>query len=257
MTISRDFKGIWTPREIWLDRTLTYFEKALLSEIHSLDGQEGCFASNEYLCEFFNEKERKIQDGLAKLKAKGYVYQVSFDGRTRVLKTSLNPNIDKSLFSTSEVLESAPLPPPKSTPLSYIYNKENNKDYKQQQQAAAVAEKKYEVREDDIQYENSKGDKLSISQSEVFKHFIKLPYSTDIIKKAISSMKSTTKIVNNPLKLLESICKTMNENSKLDIKPADKKETKKTPVKEANHITWAEFEKQQKLKEENKNVSKL
>ncbi len=126
---------------------------------------------------------------------------------------------------------------------------------KQQQPVAAVEEKKSESREDDVQYENSKGEKLSVSQSEIFRHFVKLPYSTEIIKKAISSMQSTTKIVNNPLKLLESICKTMHENSKPDIKPTEKKEVKKIAIKDANHITWAEYEKQQKLKDErDKNV---
>jgi hypothetical protein len=108
--LPRDFKGIWISREIWLDQSLTYFEKCLLAEIHSLNGPDGCFASNEYLCNFFNERERKIQDGLAKLKAKGYLYIESFDGRTRVLRTSLTPNNDKSLFSTSGVSDSAPLP---------------------------------------------------------------------------------------------------------------------------------------------------
>lgn len=107
--LPRDFKGIWIPREIWLDQTMNYFEKCLLAEIHSLNGQDGCFASNEYLCNFFNEKERKIQDALAKLKAKGYIYIESFDGRTRILRTNLNPENDKSKFSTSGVQDSAPL----------------------------------------------------------------------------------------------------------------------------------------------------
>lgn len=116
LDLPRDFKGIWTPREIWLDRRLNYFERALFSEIHSLNGKDGCFASNEYLCNFFEEKERKIQDGLAKLKAIGYIWVESFDGRTRVLRTTLTPDIKqippdpvKSLFSTSGVSDSAPL----------------------------------------------------------------------------------------------------------------------------------------------------
>jgi hypothetical protein len=134
--ISRDFKGIWIPKEIWLDDQLTYFEKFLLAEIHSLNGKDGCFASNEYFCNFFNERERKIQDGLAKLKAIGYIYVESFDGRIRILRTNLNIEKGKSLFSTSGVSNSAPLPPPNSTPLSYIYSKDDNKE--QQQEVSAV-----------------------------------------------------------------------------------------------------------------------
>ena len=128
----RDFKGIWIPKEVWLDTSLSYFEKFLLSEIDSLDNEDGCFASNDYFCKFFNEKERKIQDALANLKAKGYIYIEKFDGRKRTMRSNLKR--DKSLFSTSEVQkpndntlfstpgvsDSAPLP-------LYIDNKEIEK----------------------------------------------------------------------------------------------------------------------------------
>lgn len=134
---SRDFKGIWIPSSIWLDRRLTYFERCLLAEIHSLDGQNGCFASNEYLCEFFQERERKIQEGLSKLKELGYIYQESFDGRVRVLRTRMTPENDKSLFSTPGVSNSAPLTCQNPHPSHNIDNKAYNKE--QQQQHADVA----------------------------------------------------------------------------------------------------------------------
>lgn len=124
MTISRQFKGIWIPAEIWLDRSLSYFEKSLLSEIHSLEGEDGCFASNEYLAEFFNERIRKIQEGIALLKERGYVASKDFDGRQRVLITSLNPKNDKSLFSTPDVRNSAPQTCGIPHPPLYIENKE-------------------------------------------------------------------------------------------------------------------------------------
>jgi hypothetical protein len=139
LELPRDFKGIWIPREIWLDRRLTYFERALFSEIHSLNGKDGCFASNEYFCAFFEEKERKIQDGLAKLKSIGYIWVESFDGRTRILRTTLTPEIKqispepvKSLFSTSGVSDFAPLGceiPHPSTGADTLYReKKDNKE---------------------------------------------------------------------------------------------------------------------------------
>ena len=142
--ISRDFKGVWIPKKIWMDKRLTYFEKCLLAEIHSLDGERGCFASNEYLGNFFDEKERKIQQGISKLKQLGYVYQHSFDGRIRVLKTCMEPD-DKLIFSTSDLSNSTPLGSGISHPSSYIvYNKEDNKEDNtppnpQQQNAATAA----------------------------------------------------------------------------------------------------------------------
>ena len=66
--LPRDFKGIWIPKEIWLHQELSIEEKVLLAEIESLDGEDGCFASNEYFTKFFNWRERKLQDHLAKLK---------------------------------------------------------------------------------------------------------------------------------------------------------------------------------------------
>lgn len=138
---SRDFKGIWIPKEIWLNRSLSYFEKILLAEIHSLDGEDGCFASNEYFCKFFEERERKIQDALAHLKSLGYIYQVSFDGRTRVLKTNLHPKNDKSLFSTSDLSKiDTPALSKIDTP-SYIDNKDLEKRTTTRPAAAAVSSK--------------------------------------------------------------------------------------------------------------------
>ena len=42
---ARDFKGIWIPKEIWLSEQLSLMEKVLFVEIHSLDNEDGCYAS--------------------------------------------------------------------------------------------------------------------------------------------------------------------------------------------------------------------
>lgn len=84
----RAFKGIWIPAEIWLDENLTALEKIVWAEIDSLDGDDGCYASNEYLSEFCQCSPTKVSKAISKLKSLGYVEQVSFDGRTRVLSTS-------------------------------------------------------------------------------------------------------------------------------------------------------------------------
>lgn len=82
----RQFKGVWIPKEVWLDEKLTYFEKAVYAEIDSLDGEDGCFASNKYLAGFFGCTERNIQRALAHLSELGYVKTEMFDGRKRVIK---------------------------------------------------------------------------------------------------------------------------------------------------------------------------
>ncbi len=92
-SVNRDFKGIWIPREIWLAQNLGCQEKCLWAEIHSLFDREkgGCYASNEYLMNFFGVKERRLQEMIANLKHTGWLIQVSFDGRTRLLKAIIPP----------------------------------------------------------------------------------------------------------------------------------------------------------------------
>jgi len=70
---SRDFKGIWIPKEIWESNQLSIMEKVLFVEIHSLDNERGCYASNRYFSEFFTVSERQIQTHIASLKYKGFI----------------------------------------------------------------------------------------------------------------------------------------------------------------------------------------
>lgn len=70
---ARDFKGVWIPRDIWLSPELSLMEKVLFVEIHSLDNERGCYASNRYFATFFSVSDRQIRTYLAQLKAKGFI----------------------------------------------------------------------------------------------------------------------------------------------------------------------------------------
>jgi len=88
--MERDFKGVWIPREVWLDDSLSALEKVILIEIDSLDTEENhCYASNKYLAEFCRCSEIKVSQAIRKFIFLGYIEQVSFDGRTRILKSRL------------------------------------------------------------------------------------------------------------------------------------------------------------------------
>lgn len=90
MEQQRDFKGVWISKEIWLDKRLSMLEKGILTEICSLDCEEsGCYASNKYLAEFCQCSEASITKAISKLKELGFIYEKSFDGRTRILKTCI------------------------------------------------------------------------------------------------------------------------------------------------------------------------
>lgn len=85
----REFRGVWFPASVWLDRRLNAIEKMILLEIDSLDGERGCYASNKYLADFCQCGESTVSRSITKLKSLGYISIASFDGRTRTLHSCL------------------------------------------------------------------------------------------------------------------------------------------------------------------------
>jgi hypothetical protein len=84
----RDFKGIWIPKEIWLSDQLSLIEKVLFVEIHSLDNERGCFASNKYFADFFGIHERRIRAHIGVLKTKGFVYVTVVNRNERTIRVA-------------------------------------------------------------------------------------------------------------------------------------------------------------------------
>lgn len=91
--MERDFKGVWIPKEIWLDENLTWMEKLLLVEIDSLDKEKGCFASNAYFGKFFQLSGSRISEIIKGLVEKGYITTfLMYDGK-QVKQRVLTPTI--------------------------------------------------------------------------------------------------------------------------------------------------------------------
>jgi hypothetical protein len=84
----RDFKGVWIPKDIWLSRELSLMEKVLFVEIHSLDNERGCFASNRHFAEFFDVSDRQIRTYVGTLKDKGYITVTITNRNERVIRTA-------------------------------------------------------------------------------------------------------------------------------------------------------------------------
>jgi hypothetical protein len=103
---ARDFKGIWIPKEIWLVPGLSKMAIILWAEIHSLYSPRhgGCYASNDYLCEFLGVKERQLQKYLRELKDAGLLKQKAFNGRSRMLLAQV-PAYEQTKFE-DEYIES-------------------------------------------------------------------------------------------------------------------------------------------------------
>lgn len=108
----RDFKGVWIPKQVFLDERLNAIEKIILIEIDSLDVEdsEGCYASNEYLANFCKCSITKVSTSISKLIKLGYLYVSKNDGRKRYLKSRLSnfesQDIKKSEADSPKVKES-------------------------------------------------------------------------------------------------------------------------------------------------------
>lgn len=83
--MDRDFKGVWIPKEIWLNTDLTITEKVLLVEIDSLDKGHGCFKSNAKIGEFLGTTESAVAKMISGLRKKKYIIDLGFDGRKRFI----------------------------------------------------------------------------------------------------------------------------------------------------------------------------
>lgn len=81
-----NFKGVWFPRDLWLDRNISLIEKSILVVVRNLDkGDEHCWATNNYLAEFLQCSVSTITRAIAHLKEIWYVEEV-WEGKTWICR---------------------------------------------------------------------------------------------------------------------------------------------------------------------------
>ena len=143
---NRDFKGVWIPRELWLDGNLTILEKAIMAEIDSLSGEKGCYAGNEYFSKFFGCSVTKVSNTVAKLIDLTYIDLEYFNGRQRILRSNFNFNLLYKM--QSRLAESVSLPYKKCKvdlqkvqAINTTINTKNNKSNNGSEQVAKPTEK--------------------------------------------------------------------------------------------------------------------
>ena len=71
--MQRDFKGVWIPKWIWINKELSVMEKLFLVEIDSLDNSNGCYASNDHFADFFGLSKNRSSTIIKELEKKGFV----------------------------------------------------------------------------------------------------------------------------------------------------------------------------------------
>lgn len=92
--MSRDLNGVWIPKELWLNSDLKVIEKIFLAEIASLDGVNGCYASNSYFSDFFDLSKTRCSAIIKTLKEKGYIRIIRFyeDGKNNLERRIIRVN---------------------------------------------------------------------------------------------------------------------------------------------------------------------
>lgn len=104
--MNRDFKGVWIPRDVWLDKDLGWVEKLFFVEIDSLDNEQGCFASNGYFSKFFGITPQRASQIINSLVEKGKIIsQLEMDGRRvtkRILRVPQHLRYQENLIGYQE-----------------------------------------------------------------------------------------------------------------------------------------------------------
>jgi hypothetical protein len=86
--MTRDFKGVWIPKEIWLDTNLTWMQRLLLVEIDSLDSADHCFASNAHFAQHLQLSKSRISDLVSSLEQDGYIQcSLNYQGKQVIKRT--------------------------------------------------------------------------------------------------------------------------------------------------------------------------
>ena len=72
--MNREFKGVWIPKKLYLEKGLTWTDKLIILEVHSFsnNGLE-CFVSNEHLAEFTQASLSSVEKSISKLVKQGII----------------------------------------------------------------------------------------------------------------------------------------------------------------------------------------
>lgn len=169
------FTGIFLPAEILAIPELTLFETILLSWIDALYCPEhkGCYASNEYLGKAIKgTRENTVAKALSNLRKLGLIENVSFDGRTRVIRALIDRYVDR--VKSKAGLDKNPIAigqksnaeldknPSGVPPCQYLYDSKDNRKERERKSAPArtSSSEKTKERAPNVFLSDSEHDKL-------------------------------------------------------------------------------------------------
>lgn len=126
--MDRAFKGIWIPKDIYLDTNLNWTEKILLLEIDSLDGEEGCFASNEHFAKHLMISKDRVSKLISKLNLLGYITVkiIYKNGSKQIEKRILHSTIGYSRKQLGGIVKNTDTPIGENTDTPIGENNQDN-----------------------------------------------------------------------------------------------------------------------------------
>ena len=162
-----EWTGVWIPREILEDISLTSVQRLLYAEVSAFNE---CFMSNETLAKRCCCSVDTIKRSIADLKEKKYIIQTKFDGRRRWLKA----------YHTLSASAKCHYQPVQNAPL------DNNIDNKKKETVETSE------LEEVVEYWNTVHDTKYRSISGLYNNYkeARKSYSLDEIKEAVVKVKS-------------------------------------------------------------------
>jgi len=219
--LSLEFKGVWIPATIWLNKELSIQEKMLLVKIDSF---KTCFASNQYLADFMGLSVPRVKSIIGNLRKLGFI--TSKEDRKGNITTKRTLYVDQVMFhgiagienNTTPVLD--PIPPRIENDTHS--NTVSNKDKKEIKDLSATPP----VNQVDIDCESIfEFWKLSMNKTSrtilnkdrksKIKARLKEGYSVDEIKLAITNCSRSAWNMNNSVNDIEYICRNQQNLDKM------------------------------------------
>lgn len=118
--VNRAFNGVWIPKKYWLDENLSIVEVTFMAEIESLDGDNGCYASNNHFAEFFGMTASRVSQIINSLSDRGYL-KISYEKNGKQVVSRLIRVVNKLNVGIKKTKS-----PIKKTKGGYLENCEGN-----------------------------------------------------------------------------------------------------------------------------------
>ncbi|EMS84064.1 helix-turn-helix domain-containing protein [Leptospira noguchii] len=197
--------GDWIPRVV-TDQKLPRSLRDLLAKITLLDigaraERGGCYASNEYLGNLLGMATTTVAKYISRLRKLGYIEQISFDGRTRIIRSTLHDAV--SMARTRYKIS-------KAASGNYPSQSSTNGEGRGVQQSKSDKDKRSApVRTKEVQNKtlniNASQSKISENQKPNWESVLNwakdriTPYSYQTLAKAKITLESSKLIVHTPV----------------------------------------------------------